>query len=297
MISCCKTFSFTLITLWLAAIASAARAQAQVRVASLSEVRGLTSGDACNAMPTPGQRSSLSRLRDGRTEPAWPSENVVANDRLTVQPLADVRVAVDRPFGRGTIYLTPDLGKCASAERALKARGLPTPTGAARYRFTTDSARGDPNRLVLTVEHGSTVVEWNSGQLIVYAGARRLEVKGTRFAVIVDATTGIAALYVLEGVVAMVGQEGLTASQGETLVIRPNGAARVVTPDAALANDIQHKSRTVWGISDSRGGAWNSMRWVLGGALVGGTVYYITQRNGDDVVTTIPARITFRIPF
>src|SRR5688572_6904232 len=34
-----------------------------VTVAALSEVRGLTSGDACKALPTPGLRSALSRQR------------------------------------------------------------------------------------------------------------------------------------------------------------------------------------------------------------------------------------------
>lgn len=270
-----------------------------VTVAALSEVRGLTSGDACKALPTPGLRSALSRQRGRDTTPAWPTDSVLARDRLTVQPRTDVRVVVAQRLGSGTIYLTPDLGTCPSSQAALKDRGLPTPQGAASYRFDREAISGGGERMVLTVDHGSTIVEWSRGQLIVYAGARRLEVRGTRFVVIVDSNANTAAVYVLEGLVAMTTQGGLTAGPGQTIAFRPTGAARVPSPDDAFVDDIQHKSRTVWGAGTRSAGGWNTMRWVLGGAVVGGAALLITRSDGggSSDPSRANARINIRIPY
>jgi hypothetical protein len=262
-----------------------------VHVAALSEVRGLTTGDACKALPTPGIRSALSRLRGRESGATWPADSVFAKDGLTVQPRTDVRVTVAPRLGTGTIYLTPDLGTCPTSEKALRDRGLPTPDGAASYRFDRESVDGGGEQLVLTVDHGSTIIEWDRGHLVVYAGARRLEVKGTRFVVIVDSTTNTAAVYVLEGAVAMSGPDGMTASQGETLVFRAAGAAKVPSPDVAFVNDIRHKSRTVWGIRE--GGA-SRLPWIVGGALVAAGV---TVAVWPDRLRAVATRISIRIPF
>ena len=266
-----------------------------VTVAALTEVRGLTTGDACQALPTPGLRSALSRSRGRDTAATWPTDSVLARDGLTIQPRTDVRVVVARRLGTGTIYLTPDLGTCPSSQAALRERGLPTPRGAASYRFDRETVSGG-ERMVLTVDHGSTIVEWSRGQLIVYAGARRLEVKGTRFVVIVDRNTNVAAVYVLEGIVGMVGQQGLTANAGQTIVMRPGGAALVNSPGAAFVNDIQHKSRTVWGAGPRAGGFASRLPWMIGGAVaVGVGLAVLPERNSAS--GRIPARISVRIPF
>lgn len=267
-----------------------------VTVAALTEVRGLTSGDACQALPTPGLRSALSRARGRDTAATWPTDSVQARDGLTIQPRTDVRVVVARRLGTGTIYLTPDLGTCPASQAALRERGLPTPQGAASYRFDRETVSGGGERMVLTVDHGSTIVEWSRGQLIVYAGARRLEVRGTRFVVIVDRNTNVAAVYVLEGIVGLVGQQALTANPGQTIVMRPTGATLVNSPGVAFVNDIQHKSRTVWGGGPRAGGFASRLPWMLGGAVVVGVGLAILPDPSPDP-RRIPARISVRIPF
>lgn len=269
-----------------------------VTVAALAEVRGLTSGDACQALPTPGLRSALSRARGPDTAATWPSDSVMARDGLTIQPRTDVRVVVARRLGTGTIYLTPDLGSCPSSRAALRERGLPTPQGAASYRFDRETISGGGERMVLTVDHGSTIVEWSRGQLIVYAGARRLEVKGTRFVVIVDRTTNTGAVYVLEGIVALAAQQGLTANAGQTIVMRPTGATLINSPGVAFANDIEHKSRTVWGRPRTVGAANVSrLPWIIGGAVTAVGVGFLVMPDPSPPPRRIPARLTVRIPF
>jgi hypothetical protein len=285
---------------WFLAIVVAAgpcslRAQT-VTVAALSEVRGLTSGDACRALPTPGLRSALSRARGPDTSATWPSDSVLARDGLTIQPRTDVRVVVARRLGTGTIYLTPDLGTCPASQAALRERGLPTPQGAASYRFDRETMSGGRERMVLTVDHGSTIVEWSRGELVVYAGARRLEVKGTRFVVIVDRATNTGAVYVLEGIVGLVSQQGLTANAGQTIVMRPTGATLVNSPGIAFANDIQHKSQTVWGSGPRTGGFSSRLPWMIGGAVAVGVGLAVIPDNSPDS-RRIPARISVRIPF
>ena len=268
-------------------------------VAALSEVRGLTSGDACTALPTPGLRSALTRMRGRDTSLTWPTDSVIARDGLRIQPRTDVRVVVAARLGAGTIYLTPDLGTCPASRAALRERGLPTPQGAASYRFDREVISGGGERLILTVDHGSTIVEWSRGQLIVYAGARRLEVKGTRFVVVVDRNTATAAVFVLEGIVAMVGQQALTANPGQTIVFRPGGAALVNSPGAAFVQDIEHKSRTVWGgapreVAIRRGPS--RLPWIIGGAVALG-VGIAVWPDPSPAIRRIPARISIRIPF
>jgi hypothetical protein len=303
------------IALWCAAVSPVvARAQGSLvggsqAVAKLDSVRRLTPNGTCRPQHQPGVRASLFRQRSGVSNPAWPHDTVFRQDRIVVNRYTDVRVLVDPRLGSGTIYLTPELGRCREAADALVAEGVVVPQGStASYEFSTDTV-ASRERLVFTVHNGSALVNWYGAprELTVFAGDRELRPQGTVFAVLVDSATGSAAVYVIEGIVGTPFQVSASPRQG--LVFQGQSVRVVPGFGSGFLDDIQHQRETVWTSGEqpafptfseevivSGGGSGGiGGKLLLGGVLIGGGAYYLMKEKKKES-KSYPITIVISIP-
>jgi hypothetical protein len=275
--------------------APGAAASGQV-VAKLDSVVALIASGTCRPVAATAQYGVLQRQRGGSTSSTWPEEPLLSQDRLVVSGQTDVRVLIDQRLGNGTIYLTPELGRCPSAASALLARGIIVPKGStASYRFSTERGSSTRDRLVFTVYHGSAIVNWyGGGELTVFAGDRELRPRGTVFAVMVDSATSSAAVYVIEGLVGTALQATMNAAPGQALRFRGPNVTIVPDVQPALFDEVEHHRETVW----IRGGTGSSLWKTLGkvavvGAAASGT-WYVCCRPGK--TKTFPVAIVITLP-
>ena len=214
-------------------------------VGYIDEVRGAPTypGQGCfRKWAITGPREWVSISRGSLEQPASPKDSVMLLDRLRVRRPANVRLRLDSGrFGEGTVYLAPELGKCA--EVALRDSGDGSYAISSR-RDTWDATESE--RLVLSIESGSAYVQWTQGSLSVITLGREIRATEAEFAVLADSATNRALLYVHKGVVSMPDAVDLEAVAGKSFLIHREGRPTPFKLNSEFVKDAMYQARGVW---------------------------------------------------
>ena len=275
------------------------RAQRSERVGHIDEVRRVDSSAVCSrdiALSSPPIPVSL--LRRTVTIPVLPPDTAVLLDKVRVPRYTDVRFRIDAArFGDGTFFFAPSLVRCAqvSVSRELQGLGLSS-SGVASYRLSSRQERlggRTVDRLLLSVENGSVVVEWRKGLLSVIALGREIKDSGTVFAVVVDSSKQRALLIIRDGLVTMPGVTDLQATAGKNFLFGTKGQPEQVELTSQLLNAVTYHSRDIWSPRRS-----NRFWKVFGGTAVVSLGGYLVWRqlHKTDASRNYNGLITIQIP-
>lgn len=275
----------------LAALASmAATAEAQRPVGELTRVSGLKDCVPVNsARRAPGDAVRVTRGQAAFVD-LEPIALVNLLDQIQVKRRMDARVVATgrEGFGRGTITFAPELGTCTAYAGEFQRRGRQL--GGTRpgvYTLTSRVERvggRDTTRLVIALEYGGVVVDWQGGLVSIVALGREIQFRGTRVAVAIDSTGTDAFVMVREGSVVLLGFPGVaarTVNAGRVARFSRTSTAVVETPitDDLVSNERYH-AETVFEAPIEAGGmsfAKALSRVILvGGVGYGG--YYAYDR-------------------
>jgi hypothetical protein len=189
-------------------------AEAQRPVGALRDVRGLKGCVPTNtSRRAPGDAVRVSRSPSGFVE-LQPVASVNLTDQIRVKRLVDAKVLSDgsEGFGRGTIVFAPDLGTCTGYAGEFQRRGRQLGgTQPGSYTITSRAERvanRDTTRLVIGLEYGGVVVDWQGGLMSIVALGREIQLRGTRVAVVVDSAGTEAFVMVRVGSVFLTGIGG-----------------------------------------------------------------------------------------
>jgi hypothetical protein len=195
----------------------------------------------------PADPQSLTRIGTVKADRLWPRDSaILTNDRVVVARKTDVRVRVDGTIGHGTVYLTPELGRCPGSDIGRHIAGRNAPSSSGSYEFRKDTVgRGSnaPERFILVVKNGAAVVQWRAGQLQVRALDEQISNVGSAFTVLVDSAARRGIVTVQQGLVTL--RSG-TVAAGQSFTFGPGQPLQpVVVRDAGL-DEIHFHSNDVW---------------------------------------------------
>lgn len=286
-------------------------AEAQRPVGALREVRGLKACVPTNAArKPPGDAVRVSRSQSAFAD-LEPVALVNLMDQLQVRRQTDARVLASgsEGFGRGTITFAPELGTCTAYAGEFQRRGRQL--GGNRpgsYTITSRAERvanRDTTRLVIALEYGGVVVDWQGGLVSVIALGREVQFRGTRVAVAIDSAGTEAFVMVREGTVALLGFPGVAArivNAGRVVRFSGTSPEIVETPlSQDLIDNEEYHSRSVFDAPIEAGGfsfaRALSTVLVVGGLGYGGYYAYDKWiRKPGDSRQFINGRIIVRIP-
>jgi hypothetical protein len=161
----------------------------------------------------------------------------------------DARVSVDSTLARGSVFLSPEIGRCPGSElgRHIVRRDLPSGNGS--YEFKKDTLGrgvGAQQRFVLGVKNGAAVVQWQSGQLLVRALDEQIRDLGNGvFTVVVDSIANRGIVSVHEGVVTM-RNGAVRASAGQSFTIGAGLQPQSVLVREAGLDEVRFHTDIVW---------------------------------------------------
>jgi hypothetical protein len=232
-------------------------------------------------------------------------------DQIQVQRLMDARVLANgsEGFGRGTITFAPELGTCTTYAGEFQRRGRQLGGNRpGRYTITSRAERvanRDTTRLVIALEYGGVVVDWQGGLVSIVALGREIQFRGTRVAVAIDSAGTEAFVMVREGTVVLLGFPGnATRTLNAGRVARFSGTSPQIV-EAPLTEDLmsneEYHSRSVFDAPIEAGGfsfaRAISTVIVVGGVGYGGYYAYDKWiRKPKDGRQFINGRIIVRIP-
>lgn len=283
--------------------------EAQRPVGALREVRGLQGcAPVSSSLDPPNDAVRVSRSAGSFVEIA-PGQSLNVLDQVQVKRLVDAKVfsSGGEGFGRGVIVFAPELGTCTSYGGEFQRRGRQlggTRPGSYSIASRVERRGGrDTTRLVLALDYGGLVVDWQGGLMSIIALGREIQLTGTRVAVVVDSSATEAFVMVSEGSVLLTafrGSPGRTIGRGR--VARFNNTTPQVVETAIgedlAANEAYHLESVF--SNPVRGGGLSFARIlgtaaVIGGVGYGGWLTYdklIRKSNGNGFRTgTIVVRI------
>ena len=283
--------------------------EAQRPVGALREVRGLQGcAPVSSSLNPPNDAVRVSRSAGSFVEIA-PGQSLNVLDQVQVKRLVDAKVfsSGGEGFGRGVIVFAPELGTCTSYGGEFQRRGRQlggTRPGSYSIASRVERRGGrDTTRLVLALDYGGLVVDWQGGLMSIIALGREIQLTGTRVAVVVDSSATEAFVMVSEGSVLLTafrGSPGRTIGRGR--VARFNNTTPQVVETAIgedlAANEAYHLESVF--SNPVRGGGLSFARILGAAAVIGGVGYggwltydkLIRKSNGNGFRTgTIVVRI------
>lgn len=292
----------------MALVVAARTGDAQRPVGALREVRGFNGCPADGAVRrAPNDAVRVSRGPGGFVE-ITTGQVVSVRDQVEVKRLVDAKIfsAGAEGFGRGVIVFAPELGTCTEYAGAFQRRGRRL--GGSRpgsYAITTRSERRggrDSTRLIIALEYGGLVVDWQGGLMSIVALGREIQLTGTRVAVVVDSGATAAFVMVSEGAVLLTGRAGVPARTIRAGRVAEFTSASPEVVETALADDLLINERFHSDVVFARPvpagfslGKALTTALVVGGAGVGGYFAYdkwIRKKDGSPFRTgTIVVRI------
>ena len=293
----------------LAIMTSASEGEAQRPVGALREVRGLHGCVPVNSSRNPPNDAVRVSRGAGSFVGVEPGQSLNVLDQVQVKRLVDAKVfsSGGEGFGRGVIVFAPELGTCTSYAGEFQRRGRQlggTRPGSYSIASRVERRGGrDTTRLVLALDYGGLVVDWQGGLMSIVALGREIQLTGTRVAVVVDSSATEAFVMVSEGTVLLTAFRGSPARTiGRGRVARFNNTTPQVVESAVsedlAANEVYHLESVF--SNPVRGGGLSLARIlgtaaVIGGVGYGGWLTYdklIRKRDGNGFRTgTIVVRI------
>lgn len=283
--------------------------EAQRPVGALREVRGLQGCVPMNASLDPPNDAVRVSRGAGSFVGIAPGQALNTLDQVQVKRLVDAKVfsSGGEGFGRGVIVFAPELGTCTSYAGEFQKRGRQlggTRPGSYSIASRAERRAGrDTTRLVLALDYGGLVVDWQGGLMSIVALGREIQLTGTRVAVVVDSSATEAFVMVSEGAVLLTafrGSPARTIGRGRVARFSSNSAQVVETAvsEDLAANEVFHLESVF--TNPVRGGGLSLARIlgtaaVIGGVGFGGWLTYdklIRKGNGNGFRTgTIVVRI------